>query len=251
MHQPDHAPAPGHMKSVKATDMLLTQMNTQDKDIKTKPFIKTLHTTLACLVATSAFALDDRLDNPQPQDEPEPKTPGNTETPRPDLVPLGLNLTPDSENAEWRIYSAVGTVANFGKADAKPFLAHVGFRVLSTNDPVKWPVGKTMYTGGMSFDEGLKVMEIQDKKTGWFSLAIPKAVTSAEVCFIVDHLVDSPTFDDNWDNDTGMDLIGDIVELNENNNILGGKTVLYVEYQEPDKTVSFPKGITVKPTRGN
>jgi hypothetical protein len=235
------------MKSVKATDVLLTQMNTKEKDIITKPFIKTLHTTLACLVATSAFALDDRLDSPMPQDEPDPKTPGKTETPRPDLVPLGLNLTPDNENAEWRNYTGIATVANFGTADAKAFLCHVGFRVLSTNDPVKWPVGKTMYTGGMSFADGLQVMDIQDQPTGWFGLSVPKAVTGAEICLVVDHLVDSPTFDDNWDNDTGMDLIGDIVELDENNNILGGKKVYYVEYQEPKIEVSVPKGITLKP----
>jgi hypothetical protein len=242
------------MKSVKATDMLLTQMNTKDKDIKTKPFIKTLHTTLACLVATSAFALDDRLENPQPENEPDPKTPDKPQVVElPDLVPMGLDLTYISENS-FRFYRAKITVANFGKADAGEFFCHVGYQVITTTDPVKYPVGSKQYGGMYLKFDGLKVMEIADwggNPYAGFDVALPVEVTGAELFLVVDHHYDWNSADQDWSNDAGFELTGDIKESNENNNVLGGVYRYCYEYQDPSKTVSVPKNITLKPkTRG-
>src|SRR5436190_15497136 len=60
-------------------------MNTQDIN-KPRILTKTLHATLACMVASGALALDDRLDNRKPDTEPDPKTQDNPEVmERPDL----------------------------------------------------------------------------------------------------------------------------------------------------------------------
>ena len=90
-----------------------------------------IHPILALGLTMSALALDDRLDEPNPQEEPKPKPPH-----MPDLVPLSLKLKQDYSNAGGHMYSATISVANFGTADCyQYFVCHFGYRVLATNDP--------------------------------------------------------------------------------------------------------------------
>ena len=235
------------MKSVKATVTLFTYMNT--KDITTKPFIKTLSTTLACLVASSAFALDDRFDNPKPEDEPEPKpqeTPDIVELP--DLVPLHFDLIMDQDSQYFHHYKVKATVANYGKADAGEFYCHFGMRVLETKDPVKYPVGFTDYIGLITYDDGLKVMEMAEPTGNWMGIYIPKEVTKVAIYLVVDRNWNYLGGDfGNWDDDAGKELEGSVKELKESNNVLGPEFRYYYEYQYPETTVEVPKGILVKP----
>ncbi|MEZ0275747.1 MAG: hypothetical protein ACAH88_12645, partial [Roseimicrobium sp.] len=110
----------------------------------------------------SAFALDDRFDEPMPQEEPKPKP----ELPhKPDLVPLSLVLKPDYSNANGHMYSATISVANYGTADCyQYFVCHFGYRVLATNDPAKYPVGYSSHDSDyISYPYGLQVMEVVEQ----------------------------------------------------------------------------------------
>lgn len=219
------------------------------KDLSGKLIAKTLHTTLACMVASTAFALDDRLEEPKPDNQPDPETPGKPATPRPDLVPMGIEASFDHLDDHHRIYSATVTVANYGKADSDEFMCLIGYKVLATTDAGKYPVGSTHYSGFVPFDGGLKVMDMADSSRKW-AFHIPKAVSGAQIFMVVDRFWNwfDPADIGTWEDDAGKDLVGNIVESSETNNVLGGKTIYYYEYNPPDTEVSLPKdGITVKP----
>jgi hypothetical protein len=239
------------MHFVKATDSL-HDMKSNAKDMKKQPRIKTLQTTLACLVASSAFALDDRLDEPQPQDEPEPKDPKFDIVERPDLVPIGIEhmFNHVDTTTNHRIYDAKVTVANLGNADSDDFICLIGYRVTGTYDSAKYPLGSTHYSGFVNFGS-IKMADMVDQSKNW-AFSIPVDVHGAEIFLIVDRYWNwfDPADIGTWEDDAGKDLVGNIVELKEDNNLLGGKYSYYYEYQEPDNRVSFPKGITVKPKGG-
>jgi hypothetical protein len=240
------------MHRMKATDSF-HDMKTKIKNIQMSSFIKTVHTTLACLVASSAFALDDRFDEPQPQDEPEPKDPKFEVVERPDLVPMGIEhmFNHVDTTTKHRIYDAKVTVANLGNADSDDFVCLIGYRVTGTYDSVKYPLGSTHYSGFVNFGD-MKSMAVIDESKNW-AFSIPVDVHGAEIFLIVDRYWNwfDPADIGTWEDDAGKDLVGNIVELKENNNVLGGKYAYYYEYQEPDNRVSVPTGILIKPKRGN
>lgn len=251
------------MKSLKATDMPFTQMNTKDKAIKNKPMIRTLSTTLACLVASSAFALDDRMDDPKPQ--PEPQEPGHVDKKLPDLMPLGLKLVHDPEVDDWdpvmfeyahsfRRFMGTMVVANFGNADSihldgkliDSTQCHVGIKVLASTDPVRYPVGHTEYVGG-GFIIELKPLDIAEVEV---YAIFPKTVTAVEFFAIVDRRADHPKGLDSkgtWEDDFGLDYIGDIDESNEANNVLECNVVHFAEeLQQPVELPVQKSPLTVR-----
>ncbi|QIF01165.1 hypothetical protein [Roseimicrobium sp. ORNL1] len=205
-----------------------------------------LHPILALGLTMSAFALDDRFDEPHPQDDPKPKP----EVDRPDLVPLGISFTfdhADDGKDAWRYWAAKVTLANFGPADAGSFNAHIGFKVLSTTDPVKWPVGSCHYGNqGPIYLQSLKMFEIVDVPSyQWGSpdFAMPKAVTSAEIFLVVDRWrYLNPDYD--WENDYGADYTGAVMEGNEDNNVISCAVMHFAELLDPTTT----EPVVVKPT---
>jgi hypothetical protein len=225
-------------------------MNTKDKDLTTKSLTKTLCTTLACLVASGALALDDRNGEPTPDNEPDPDTTQKPDVVKlPDMVPMGITHTFNhvDTTTKARIYDANVTVANFGTADSGDFMVLIGYKVTGTYDAVKYPLGSTHYSGWVQFNN-LKPLDIVDVSHKW-AFHIPVAVHGAEIFIVVDRFWNlfDPADIGTWEDDFGKDLMGNVAELKESNNVLGGDFSYYYEYQEPDTTVSVPKGMTLKP----
>ena len=214
-------------------------MKSQNKDMKKNPVIKSICTTLACMVTSSVFALDDRFEEPHPQEDPQPK-----EVKRPDLVPIGIKLNFDHIAYGNRYYGASVTVANFGTADAEflPNLFHcrIGYKVLASTDPVNCPVGSLHYGNqGPIYFNSLKVMEIADFGAYYFGtpdFAMPVIVTAAEIFLVVDHLWSHWSPDQNWENDTGAGLVGDVTELDEKNNVLRCTILRFADLLDPTPT---------------
>jgi hypothetical protein len=235
-------------------------MQTNNIMTTTKPFIKSLCTTLACVVTSSALALDDRFEEPPPQEDPKPQ---GSEIKRPDLVPLGVDLAYDSSYDDWdpvlfehvfqhRHYLAKVSLINLGNADAVhleqgkygPLIdsinCYVGYKVLASTDPVNYPVGYSVYKGLGSFVE-LKVLETTEVDT---FISIPKVVTAAEIFVVVDRPLDPSWYNGGdytgtWEDDFGADYIGDVVEHDESNNVLGGLKLYFEEYN-PTQPITPP-----------
>ena len=157
---------------------------------------------------------------------------------RPDLVPIGFTATRKEQyDSEWhRAYGATVTVANFGTEDADHFACIFGFKVLATNDPVKYPVGSTGFCGFLSFTKGLDVMEIGDESS-YVSFSIPKSVSKIEIYLLVDRYMWG--VDDDWNNDAGAELVGNVAELNEQNNILAPKVYTFTPLPNTPPVISW------------
>jgi hypothetical protein len=195
-----------------------------------------IHPILALGLTLSAFALDDRSEEPKPQEEPKPK-PAH----KPDLVPLSLVLKHDYSNANGHGYSATISVANFGTADCyQYFVCHFGYKVLATNDPAKYPVGYSTHDSDyISYPYGLQALEVVEQSEN-ACFHIPAAVTAAEVFLIVDRPFDYNSPDPiTWVDDIGKDYIGDVEELDEDNNVYQAKPLYFSEYN-PQKPVEPP-----------
>jgi hypothetical protein len=157
---------------------------------------------------------------------------------RPDLVPLGFTATRKQEyDSQWhRAYSAKVTVANWGTAKSDHFACVFGFKVLATEDPEKYPVGTKGFCGFVSFMEGLEVTEIADE-TSTVSFSIPKSVTKIEIYLLVDRYMWG--VDDDWENDAGAELKGNIMESNELNNVWGPKVYSFIPVPNTPPVVSW------------
>ena len=182
-----------------------------------------IHPAIVLGLALNAFALDDRFDEPKPQENPKPKP----QVDRADLVPIGVKLDFDHIAYGYRYYGATVTVGNFGKADAVPingmFHCRINYKVLASTDPVNFPVG-SKHSGGQCpiYFKGMGVMEIGDVGPYIFGtpdFALPVAVTSAEIFLVVDrwHYLSK---DEDWENDSGIDYTGAVAESDEDNNVM-------------------------------
>ncbi len=224
-------------------------MNTKLNEFITHPALsRTVCSAVACLVATSMFASDTRLFRPRAEEDPPPKAPTTPQPKLPDLVPMGINAMFSHLDNGHRIYSATVSVANFGQADSADFMCLVGYKVVDTTDPAKYPVGSSHYTGCLSFSSGVKVMDIADCSGNW-AFSIPEAISVAEIYIVVDRFWNwfDPADAGTWEDDAGKDVVGNIAEMDETNNIAGGKFIYYVQYVEPTTTVEVPKGVVIKP----
>jgi hypothetical protein len=183
----------------------------------------TIHAALALGLTVSAFAGGN---GPDITTAPVGRSP-DIKLPRPDLVPLGFSATRKQEyDSQWhRAYSAKVTVANWGTAKSDHFACIFGFKVLATDDPVKYPVGSKGLCGFVTFTEGLEVTEIADE-TSTVSFSIPKSVTKIEIYLLVDRYLWGT--DDDWENDAGAELTGNIIESNELNNVWGPKVYSFI-----------------------
>ncbi|MEZ0273473.1 MAG: hypothetical protein ACAH88_01100, partial [Roseimicrobium sp.] len=119
------------------------------------------------------------------------------------------------------------------------FVCHFGYRVLATNDPAKYPVGYSSHDSDyISYPYGLQVMEVVEQSEN-ACFHIPAAVTAAEVFLIVDRPFDYNSPDPTWVDDIGKDYIGDVEELDEDNNVLQIQTIYFPEYN-PQAPVEPP-----------
>lgn len=193
-----------------------------------------IHPALALSLTLSAFA-----GNNGPVITTGPvERPPDIKLPRPDLVPLGFSATRKEQyDTQWhRAYSATVTVGNFGTAKSDHFGCIFGFKVLATNDAVKYPVGSMGFCGFVSFTEGLDVTEIRDESSS-VSFSIPKSVSKIEIYLLVDRYMWG--VDDDWTNDTGEVLTCNIAESNEMNNIWGPKVYSFIPVPSTPPVVSW------------
>ncbi|MEZ0273472.1 MAG: hypothetical protein ACAH88_01095 [Roseimicrobium sp.] len=157
---------------------------------------------------------------------------------RPDLVPLGFtSVRKEQYDSQWhRAYSATVTVGNFGLAKSDDFACIFGFKVLATNDPVKYPVGSRGLCGWVIFPEGLDVTEVADESST-VSFSIPKSVSKIEIYLLVDRVLWG--IDDDWTNDSGAELTCNIAESNELNNIWGPKVYSFIAVPNTPPVISW------------
>jgi hypothetical protein len=137
-----------------------------------------------------------------------------------------------------RYWGASVSVANFGTADIPNwFHCTIGFKVLGSTDPVNYPVGSFHHGNQVPiYFNTLKVLEIADSPFYQFGLmdpdfGMPTCVTAAEIYLVLDHLWQyGQSLDENWENDTGYELIGDVTESDEMNNALKCTELYFPEY---------------------
>ncbi|QIF01166.1 hypothetical protein [Roseimicrobium sp. ORNL1] len=194
-----------------------------------------IHPAMALGLTMSAFAGGN---GPVITTGPIERSPDIKLLPRPDLVPLGFTSTRKEQyDTQWhRAYSATVTVANFGTAKSEHFACIFGFKVLATNDPVKYPVGSKGLCGFVTFTEGLDVTEIRDESST-VSFSIPKSVSKIEIYLLVDRYLWGT--DDDWENDSGAELTCNIAESNELNNVWGPKVYSFIPLPNTPPVVSW------------
>lgn len=135
--------------------------------------------------------------------------------PRADLVPYTFTPTFIANHTYNREYDFSLVIENRGVKPADDVIALIGIKVLSTTDPVNYPVGKKFYAGWGQMTEPCVGYNISFLDNG--SFFIPLGITRCEVYVVLDRPIES--FDDHWENDTGAALRGDILEYDDLNNV--------------------------------